>query len=322
MCTAVTFVLAVTVAAPTRVLFVGNSFTFVNDLPHQFKHVAESLGREVLIDNSTIGGCTLYSLQPEFNRRTKELLEEEWDYIVLQDYSSLPTIAKARAEYMSPAVKAFAKAKKRGEIVMYLTWGYQKGNTAACPETDPSGCFPKGSLASLTEPLCSSNTSWHDSVDTFACMGYSLARGYLNAYNYGADRVAPCGVAWQVVRGVSNIPDGCRAAVDSEYSVGVPTRLPYPTTGALAGLPLYRVLPTGDIDIHPNVAGQYVNALTFYATLFAASPVGAAAPLATEPDVPLTPSEIAGLQAAVEEVVLKHRDVWRVPAASARNATV
>ena len=28
----------------TRVLFIGNSFTFVNDLPHQLKNIAESLG--------------------------------------------------------------------------------------------------------------------------------------------------------------------------------------------------------------------------------------------------------------------------------------
>lgn len=45
---------------PTRVLFVGNSFTFVNDLPHQLANIATSLGQDVVVANSTIGGCTIY----------------------------------------------------------------------------------------------------------------------------------------------------------------------------------------------------------------------------------------------------------------------
>ncbi len=66
-------------AAPTRVLFVGNSFTFVNDLPHQLVNIAHSLGKEVHVANSTIGGCTVYYQRPETDARTAELLEEDWD---------------------------------------------------------------------------------------------------------------------------------------------------------------------------------------------------------------------------------------------------
>ena len=43
----------------TRILFVGNSFTFVNDLPHQIKSIAASLGdANVTVANSTIGDCS------------------------------------------------------------------------------------------------------------------------------------------------------------------------------------------------------------------------------------------------------------------------
>ena len=113
----------------TRILFVGNSFTFVNDLPHQIKHVAESLGDKVVVENSTIGGCTLYAQTPEMDQRTKKLLKEDWDFIVLQvfnflhfdspipdqrttcllqtqDYSALPTVKQARHDYLYPAVQA------------------------------------------------------------------------------------------------------------------------------------------------------------------------------------------------------------------------
>ena len=71
-------------ATSKRILFVGNSFTFVNDLPHQIKHIAESLGDEAVVANSTIGGCTLYAQTPELDQRTETLLQEDWDFIVLQ----------------------------------------------------------------------------------------------------------------------------------------------------------------------------------------------------------------------------------------------
>ena len=299
--------------ADTKVLFVGNSFTFVNDLPHQFKNIANSLGEQVFVDNSTIGGCTLYAQQPQFDNRTKELLSQEWDFIVLQDYSSLPTVKKAREEYMKPALKTFSQQKKNAEIVMYLTWGYHDGNTAACPETDSGNCFPKGTLASLTNPPCANNPTWHNTADTFPCMGYSLVRGYLEMLNVGATRIAPCGVSWQVVRGVESIPSSCKNIIDSQYEYPLNISLPLPTTGSLKELMLYRIL-SGNIDIHPNVAGQYLNALTFFATLFGKSPVGAAAPIPTEKgDIPLTPNQRTQMQHFVEEVVLKHKSVWRIP---------
>ena len=61
------------------------------------------------------------------------------------------------------------------------------------------------------------------------------------------------------------------------------------------------------IDKHPNVAGQYLNALTFYATLFRQSPVGAANPLPTGStqagDRPLTVRELHVLQTAAAGTV-------------------
>jgi len=107
------------VAATTRILFVGNSFTFVNDLPHQLKHIAASLGdRDVVVANSTVGGCTVYGQRPSVDARTKLLLQQEWDFIVLQSYSSLPTVQAARREMLYPAVKEFGLPanKKKAKV--------------------------------------------------------------------------------------------------------------------------------------------------------------------------------------------------------------
>jgi len=46
------------------------------------------------VANSTIGGCTLFfQTAANGDAKTIALLEEDWDYIVLQDYSALPTVA-------------------------------------------------------------------------------------------------------------------------------------------------------------------------------------------------------------------------------------
>ena len=197
-----------------------------------------------------------------------ELLQEDWDFIVLQDYSALPTVQAARAEYLQPAVAEIAAQKRNAKVVMYLTWGYHDGNTEPCPSSDNTKCFPKGSLANLTQPPCATNGTYQSLVRSFECMGYSLARGYLSMLQTGADLVAPCGLAWQVVRGSVEIPSDCAAAIDSQYDAPLGLALPFQVAaGQLPDLMLYRKYAS-QIDKHPNVAGQYLNALTFFATLF------------------------------------------------------
>ena len=260
-------------AAKTRILFVGNSFTFVNDLPHQLLNIATALGHDIEVANSTIGGCTIYAQTPSRDARTKELLAQPWDFIVLQDYSALPTVQQARAEYLRPGVSEFAQARGQAKIVMYLTWGYHDGNTAHCPSADNPPCFPLGSLANLTSPPCASDPHYHRLAGSFECMGYALARGYLDVAHSitGVDRVAPCGLAWQAVRASPSIPAECKGLVDAQYADPLPLQLPFKVAGgALEGFMLYRKFGAS-IDKHPNVAGQYLNALTFYATLFGAS---------------------------------------------------
>ncbi|HMT12136.1 MAG TPA: hypothetical protein PKA39_11010 [Ignavibacteria bacterium] len=43
----------------TRILFIGNSYTYVNDLPTLFKELSASGGKHVFTDISAPGGYTL-----------------------------------------------------------------------------------------------------------------------------------------------------------------------------------------------------------------------------------------------------------------------
>lgn len=214
---------------PTRILFVGNSFTFVNDLPHQLVSIASSLGKTVVVDNSTIGGCTAFAQRAENDNRTAALLEKnEYDFIVLQTYSILPTVQQARATYYAPAVASFRAKKKSAKIVAYLTWGYRDGNDGTdCPSSGSEYCFPDGTNAELTSPPCAKSKDYERKVNSFECMGYAVARGYMDRLRAGAadgvDLVAPCGVAWQTTRGATPTPVACKAAIDAEYGAAAPS---------------------------------------------------------------------------------------------------
>ena len=125
---------------------------------------------------------------------------------------------------------------------------------------------------------------------------------------------------------MESIPAGCKGAIDAEYSTPSPftanLSLPLRVDGlpsSLRGFELYRKLGGGGWDKHPNMAGQYLNAVVFFATLFGESPVGAAGPLHTgkAPPLPL-PAEIKeALQRVAHSVVLDHAEAWRVAPAQA-----
>jgi len=294
-----------------RVLFVGNSFTFVNDLPGRLTTIAQSLGKSVESNLSAIGGYNLYSQLPEVDPTTAALLDQEWDFIVLQDYSMMGTVQNARGVYFVPAVKSFISYKKKAKIVMYSTWGYVNGSDgAACPETDVPLAFPLGTLDTLTQPSCLApvnSPEWAASTVGFDCMSYSVSRAYLSAVDLGADMVAPCGEAWQVVRMSKSIPGSCQTIIDKQYSS--PPTIKLPITDVVhkdtSGIMLYLQTENGT-DKHPSSAGQYLNALVFYALLFNSSVVGAAIPT----DLNISQVDASSLQTIATGVVLQHRGAW------------
>jgi len=305
----------------TRVLFIGNSFTFVNDLPNQLVNIAYSLGRAVHVTKATVGGCTLFAQRPGGSDWTSRLLEQDWDFIVLQDHSSVPIVQAARDRYLYPAVDDFVARKKQAKLVLYMTWAPAWGSPENCPMSSNLPCFPLGSLSSMIQPPCATNRSFADKLNSFGCASYALARGYLGASTRpGVDLVVPAGLSWQVARGLRDIPAQCKAAIDAEYPEKLGLHLP-PPEEMLHGKvwdPERLYIYSGDnADKHPSKVGQYLNALTFYTTLFGEVPYGAAAPVCKENcyghnwaktapgplDPPLTVDQLHALQGAAGDAV-------------------
>ena len=107
-----------------RILMLGNSFTFYNDLPAT---LAELTGAEVIAH--TRGGARLAEhLNPKakMGAKTLDVLKKEaWDYVVLQEMSNGPVTAKA--SFLKSVSALCEKARAVGAVpVLYATWAYKR----------------------------------------------------------------------------------------------------------------------------------------------------------------------------------------------------
>ena len=118
-----------------RILFIGNSYTSRNRLPHLLSELARTAKRPTRVETESIvaGGA---SLRRHWNGgRVREVLAgSRWDYVVLQEQSTLPV--KNAARYHDN-VRLFAGeiARQGGKTVLYLTWARQ-----ALPQTQDDIC--------------------------------------------------------------------------------------------------------------------------------------------------------------------------------------
>lgn len=109
----------------TNILFIGNSFTARNDLPGLLAQLAASDGKSPRVEHQLISGGGA-SLRTHLNKGEAQaaLSQAQWDYVVLQEQSTLP-IKNARR--MGENVREFDhQIKISGSTTMlYMTWARQ-----------------------------------------------------------------------------------------------------------------------------------------------------------------------------------------------------
>ena len=122
-----------------KIMFLGNSFTFFNEMPTLFKNLSVTDGKEVKIGQVTRGGAALrrYLVEgekwEEIFRET--FLSDDWDYLVMQDQSMRPAVCEK--EFSDAAHELCEIAAARGTVpVFYQTWPY-RDNTA---KLETTGC--------------------------------------------------------------------------------------------------------------------------------------------------------------------------------------
>jgi hypothetical protein len=114
--------------ACTRVLFIGNSYTSVNDLPAVFSRVAAARRHVVYTEMIAPGGVRLAD-----HAASAEVLERirsgRWNYVVLQEQSQIPSTEQSQTGQMFPAARALVSEIRRAGArpVFYATWARRGG---------------------------------------------------------------------------------------------------------------------------------------------------------------------------------------------------
>ena len=110
------------------VLFIGNSYTDVNDLPGTFARLAGAGGHPVAIGVLTAGGAVLaeHAASPDTARM---LHAEIWNVVVLQDQSQAPSVAEHRLGEMYPAARTLVDEVRavKAQPLLFLTWAHRQG---------------------------------------------------------------------------------------------------------------------------------------------------------------------------------------------------
>lgn len=212
-----------------RVLFIGNSYTYVNDLPGQVRALVQSAPwpAQITVDSVTEAGATLKVLYDEGNALAK-VRAGGWTHVVVQGQSfeavgpvfdTAPFLDYAK-RFGDEAIAVGAKP------VYYETWARRAG--------DPT--FAQYSL-------------------TPASMQAAIRKSYASAAaSVQGAVVAPVGDAWELALAEANPPnlfqdDGSHPSTRGTYLTGcVFTRaLTHHTTTGLGGAPA---------DIAPAEAAQ------------------------------------------------------------------
>ncbi|PCJ67620.1 MAG: hypothetical protein COA58_00350 [Bacteroidetes bacterium] len=166
------------IAQTKSVLFIGNSYTNVNNLPNLLKEVAKSAGDTVISESHTPGGRQIWqhANDPEvFNL----IRSRNWDYVVIQCQSQEPSFPDQQVEQ-----NVFPYARKICDSItannpctiplFYMTWGRKNGDADNC------GFFP---------PLC-----------TYEGMDSVLRSNYLKMGEQNEAEVCGVGAVWNELR--------------------------------------------------------------------------------------------------------------------------
>lgn len=110
---------------PMRVLFIGNSYTYCNNLPAIVQSMADEKKVPMQVESYTEGAMSLRSFlnTPRHAKAARMLAEGDYDWVILQDQSQTP--AYNPGDTMG-AVERWCKlaAEQKTRVMLFLTWAH------------------------------------------------------------------------------------------------------------------------------------------------------------------------------------------------------
>jgi hypothetical protein len=165
-----------------RVLFLGNSYTYFNNMPQILTNMAASTGKTLVYDMNAPGGY--YIGQHVTNPVSlAKIAVGNWDHVVLQDQSMALAYTSTYTNSISYSIKIDSIIKADNpcsQTMFYSTWGRKNGDTYLC-----------------SPPECATNTYITRSY-------YQMDSTITSHYKLFADSakagVTPVGPVWRYLR--------------------------------------------------------------------------------------------------------------------------
>lgn len=202
-----------------KVLFIGNSYTYRNDLPKMLREMAISTGDTILTDQSTPGGANLASHTTNTNTLAK-INSDNWKFVVLQGQSQEPSfpinqVTTQTFPYAATLCDSIRANNSCSRPMFYMTWGRENGDQGNC------AAWP---------PVCT-----YAGMDSLLNLRYQMMGEMNEAY------VSPVGAVWNYIR--SNHPTIDLYDTDGSH--------PNPTGTYAAACTFYTIILQKDPSLAP-----------------------------------------------------------------------
>ena len=181
--------------ADKRIFFIGNSHTFVNEVPRLAAQIAKCFGQNIWFETALVGGRRLkeHALSPYVQG---QLREKKWDYVIIQPASTEPIFDQEEFKLSYRTIEEQAR-KNGAQAILYCPWGRDE-------HSDPEHLYQQKSWAGI---------DFYDMTD-------KVDRSCRNALNRAT--LAPVGAIWSSVlrthRGIRlHSQDGNHAAISGSF---------------------------------------------------------------------------------------------------------
>ena len=141
---------------PMKVLFIGNSYTPVNDLPSLVEALAEAAGGQRIESDQQLPGGFTFEQHVNNKKAIEKIRQRKWDVVVLQEQSLFPILNR---ESMHKYARILQEeiSKQGAKTVLYLTWARQdipQMQDGADPATSPGYCVSTTTASFSYEVAC------------------------------------------------------------------------------------------------------------------------------------------------------------------------
>ena len=193
--------LPLSVFAQKKALFLGNSYTYYNQMPSIVVDIANSLGDSLIVDSNTPGGAKLVDHAQNGSASMVKIQQEQWDAVIIQAQSQEPSFSPFQVQedtypYAEILVDAVIANNQCSDPIFFMTWGRKHGDTI--------------------------NGAFYPIISTYEGMQQRLRESYLEMGDDNEAMVSPVGMAWhQIIQQHPDIElysgDGSHPSIHGSY---------------------------------------------------------------------------------------------------------